>query len=184
MQTQQWVAEVKIIAGVNPANMGRRVDYVDGEARYASLKELISRKKELEAPLEDDEERSPGSPVGAKGGGRGGRTTGTGRSSSDGSAGGGVGGLHGAKICQGMEGYYEEALTLVQQLEDQAETVEDEVDTWFDHHSVSDTGQARVKSAQPWESSVGSRIGGASGCLAGTTLKTLQNRYRAYSRFM
>lgn len=136
MQIQQWVAEVRALAEIySPGATTMVAANTASEGRYAIMKELISRKEELEAPLEEGE-KAVGSPVRNKSGGnsRGGRGAGAADGSADGIGGGGGGGK---KIIQGMEDIYGDAATLLEELEEEADAVEVEIDTWFDEHLVS-----------------------------------------------
>lgn len=150
MQIQQWVAEVKnleMMEDDSTPNMSSNntrsaaaaaaataaastAAIAAGEARYAIMKELLSRKEELEAPLEDDddadEEQVASGSGKKKGGGKAGK-------------GGGAGdeGVDKSFCCPGMESVYEEAVEMLSVLENEAEAVEMMVDTWFDDHVVS-----------------------------------------------
>ncbi|CAN0183734.1 unnamed protein product, partial [Scytosiphon promiscuus] len=59
MQIQQWAKEVKVLATTDITATATADDAAaaaaNAQARYASLKELLARREELEAPLEEEE---------------------------------------------------------------------------------------------------------------------------------
>ncbi|CAN0104081.1 unnamed protein product, partial [Ectocarpus sp. 6 AP-2014] len=143
MQIQQWVKEVKVLAATNTAGAGAAATSdaaaaAAAQARYASLKDLLARREELEAPLEEEEEESiarggkggRGS-GGARGGARGGGGGGGGGSSSGGSD---AGDEEDGKVVHGMGGVYAEASALLESVAEESDRAEGAVDEWFDEH--------------------------------------------------
>lgn len=141
MQIQQWVAEVKALAGGTHTDIvtslggdaAAAMTAASDDARYAAMKELIGRKAELEAPLEDSEEAEGKGRGGASEKGVGGGKKGDGKGESEAEEEDQV-----QIFCEGMEGVYGEAADTLAQLENDAEKAEVEVDTWFDEHRVSE----------------------------------------------
>ncbi|CAN0267119.1 unnamed protein product, partial [Ectocarpus fasciculatus] len=181
MQIQQWVKEVKVLASTNTATAAAAAAAAPSDAaaaaaaaqaRYASLKELLARREELEAPLEEEEEEesnakggkggrgSGGGRGGARGGARGGGGGGGGGSSSGGSD---AGDEEDVKVVHGMGGVYAEASALLESVAEESDRAEGAVDEWFDEHPESyykkSDGGARLgywkTSVTPLEAEVG-----------------------------
>lgn len=113
------------------------------EGRYATLKELLARREELETPLEEEdaeEEEQANKTPSRRGGGKKGTKRGKakgGKASGNGNGNGGwVAGEN--NVIAGMEGVYAEASEMLKEVDDEAEAVETSVDTWFDEHTVRD----------------------------------------------
>ena len=150
MQIQQWTKEVKILASANVTAAFASPSVEEGgdaaasarkasaQARYTTLKELLARREELEAPLEDEEEEDAKG-AGAKGSK--GKSKGSASRGGGGGSGGGGGGSGGDgeenKVIHGMETIYEAASVELEAVEEESDAVEIAVDTWFDDHTVS-----------------------------------------------
>ncbi|CAM9354237.1 unnamed protein product, partial [Hapterophycus canaliculatus] len=160
MQIQQWAKEVKVLAATDTtaAATDDATAAAHAQARYASLKELLARREELEAPLEEEEngDAETAGKGGAKGnsgkGGKGGGRGGAGGRGGQGSGGGGGGGSGGgnssggsdagdfdddgeeSKVVPGMGGVYSEASEVLETVAEESDRAEAEVDAWFDEH--------------------------------------------------
>ena len=139
--------EVKTLAGVSRLNAPtspaeRAEEQAAVQGRYATLKELLARREELEAPLEDEESEEEEMPTSAHGRGKKGAKGKAKKGKARGNSGGGDGGDGGgsadeSKIIAGMEGVYAVTSATLEEVDDEAEAMETAVDTWFDEHTVS-----------------------------------------------
>lgn len=152
MNIQQWMKEVKVLASVtrfdatdmsSASPTERAEEQAAVEGRYATLKELLARREELETPLEEEDaeeeeqvNKAPSRRGGGKKGTKRGKTKG-GKAGGNGNGNGNGGRAAGENnVIAGMEGVYAEASEILKEVDDEAEAVETAVDTWFDEHTV------------------------------------------------